>query len=235
MIFDPLYSTISSQFSNKEFVMTRSSQYNQTVFYLYQLSQAILCCQIPSVATMGGLQLEHCSHERDLGFWISTDLTWKKQVQTQSAKANKILGYVKRTTNSIKSIVTKRTSTGRGPSTGRGSSPVWAPQTVDNIKNIERIQRRATKYILGLPYRCSDTYKERLLQTDLIPLTYWQEYLDMVQLFKIITDITYVDKNIVPKVKKTRRSTRSGNNTDGIIVLEEELYRTSIHTLGRTW
>ena len=55
MIFDPQYSTISSQFSNKEFVMTRSSQHNQTVFYLYQLSQpqAILCCQIPSVATKG--------------------------------------------------------------------------------------------------------------------------------------------------------------------------------------
>ena len=62
MIFDPLYSTISSQFSNKEFVMTRSSQYNQTVFYLYQLSQpqAILCCQIPSVATKGEqLQIKH--------------------------------------------------------------------------------------------------------------------------------------------------------------------------------
>ena len=65
MIFDPLYSTISSQFSNKEFVMTRSSQYNQTVFYLYQsvnLSQpqAILCCQIQSVATKGEqLQIKH--------------------------------------------------------------------------------------------------------------------------------------------------------------------------------
>ena len=61
MIFDPLYSTISSQFSNKEFVMTCSSQYiNQTVFYLYQLSQAILCCQIPSVATKGEqLQIKH--------------------------------------------------------------------------------------------------------------------------------------------------------------------------------
>ena len=62
MIFDPLYSTISSQFSNKEFVITRSSQYNQTVFYLYQLSQpqAILCCQLPSVATKGEqLQIKH--------------------------------------------------------------------------------------------------------------------------------------------------------------------------------
>ena len=60
---------------------------------------------IETYYTMGDLQLEHCSHERDLGVWISTDLTWKKQVQTQSAKANKILGYVKRTTNSIKCIV----------------------------------------------------------------------------------------------------------------------------------
>ena len=63
MTLDPLYSTISSQFSNEEFVMTRSSQYiNQTVFYLYQLSQpqAILCCQIPSVATKGEqLQIKH--------------------------------------------------------------------------------------------------------------------------------------------------------------------------------
>jgi hypothetical protein len=40
--------------------------------------------------------LEHCSHEKDLGVWISYDLTWKKHVQTQSAKANKILGYMQR-------------------------------------------------------------------------------------------------------------------------------------------
>ena len=108
--------------------------------------------------TMGDLQLEHCSYERDLGVWISTDLTWKKQVEAQSGKANKILGYVKRTSNSIKSIDTKRTiylTIVRAHLAY--SSPVWAPQTADNIKNIERIQRRATKYILGLPYRYRDT------------------------------------------------------------------------------
>ena len=43
------------------------------------------------------------------------------------------------------------------------SSQVWAPQTVELIKEIERIQRRATKYILQLPYRFPDTYKERLI------------------------------------------------------------------------
>ena len=32
--------------------------------------------------------------ERDLGVWVSTDLTWKKQANEQTAKANTILGYV---------------------------------------------------------------------------------------------------------------------------------------------
>ena len=45
-------------------------------------------------------------------------------------------------------------------------------------------------------------YKEQLLETDLIPLTYWHEYLDMVQLFKIINNITYVDKDIVSEDNK---------------------------------
>ena len=60
MIFDPLYSTISSQFSNKEFVMTRSSQYNCILFISVITATGILCCQIPSVATKGEqLQIKH--------------------------------------------------------------------------------------------------------------------------------------------------------------------------------
>ena len=32
--------------------------------------------------------------ERDLGVWVSSDLTWKKQANEHTAKANTILGYV---------------------------------------------------------------------------------------------------------------------------------------------
>jgi hypothetical protein len=45
------------------------------------------------------------------------------------------------------------------------------PSNCGQHRNIDRIQRCATKYILEQPYRCSVTYKERLLQADLIPLT----------------------------------------------------------------
>ena len=49
--------------------------------------------------------------------------------------------------------------------------------------------------------------------------------MDMVQLLKIIYNITYVGKDIVPKVK-TRKSTKSGDKIDGTLVLEEQLCRT---------
>jgi regulator of sigma D len=76
-------------------------------------------------------------------------MTWKKQVQSQSAKAKQIFGYVKRTTNSIKSIATERTiylTIVRAHLAY--TSPVWAPQTVDNIRTlIEYNDARQNTYL----------------------------------------------------------------------------------------
>ena len=74
--------------------------------------------------------------QRDLGMSITSDLKWNKQVQDISLKANKMLGFVKRT--------------------------VWALQMVGKIQTIERVQRHATKFILSLPYRTDISYKDRL-------------------------------------------------------------------------
>jgi hypothetical protein len=45
--------------------------------------------------------LETSKHERDLGVWISNNLTWRKQVLEQCSKANKLLGFIKRSTRNI--------------------------------------------------------------------------------------------------------------------------------------
>ena len=46
--------------------------------------------------------------ERDLGVWVSSDLRWKKQVNEQAVRANKILEYVRRNTLFIKNTATRR-------------------------------------------------------------------------------------------------------------------------------
>ena len=50
------------------------------------------------------------------------------------------------------------------------SCHVWAPQSIDNISIIERVQRRTAKFILSLPYDTDISYRERLVTTANIPL-----------------------------------------------------------------
>ena len=54
------------------------------------------------------------------------------------------------------------------------------------IVEVEKIQRRATRFILTLLFRSETSYQDRLLKTGLPPLSYWHEYLDLVYLFKAI-------------------------------------------------
>ena len=51
-------------------------------------------------------------------------------------------------------------------------SQVWAPQAVNLTVDIERIQRRATKFILSLPYRSEVSYKQRILKIGLATTIY---------------------------------------------------------------
>ena len=48
------------------------------------------------------------------------------------------------------------------------------------IRRIERIQRRATKYILNLPFLCEESFKDGMIKLTLLSVSYWHEYLDIV-------------------------------------------------------
>ena len=140
---------------------------------------------------------------------ITSDLKWNKQVRDISLKANKMLGFVKRTTHVIcNQSVRKALYLTMVRSQLAYGSQVWAPQTVGNIQTIERVQRRATKFILSLPYRTDISYKDRLQILNIIPLCYWYEYLDMVYVFKSLKNDS--DSNI--SVKVSTRETRSASN-----------------------
>ena len=74
----------------------------------------------------------------------------------QSSRANKIPGYLKRNTryktNAIPGleIATDTVALVR-PHLGYATQ-IWAPQSIELIVKLERIQRLATKFILKLPY-----------------------------------------------------------------------------------
>ena len=103
--------------------------------------------------------LESTIHERDLGVWTSTNLTWSKHVQDLCVQSTKMLGYVRRSTLDIKTISVRRTLyLTLVRSKLCYASQVWAPQSVELIKRVERIQRPASKFILNLPFICDVDY-----------------------------------------------------------------------------
>ena len=93
-------------------------------------------------------------------------------------------------------------------------SQIWSPQSVTLILDIERIQRRPTKFILSLPFQTDVTYRDRLLMIGLLPLTYWHEYLDLVYVFKSL--LLSSDTNIT--IKPASRVTRRNEFPDQIIL-----------------
>ena len=57
------------------------------------------------------------------------------------------------------------------------------------------------------------TYKESLTQLNLLPLTYWHEYLDLVFFYKITNNLVSASSSILPS-QHSHRSTRSTHDPD---------------------
>lgn len=101
---------------------------------------------------------------RPIGIWITDTLTWSVHTHDRCVKANKMLGFLRRSSMEISDVKIRRTLYLAIVRSALGySSQVWSPQSIELITRKERIQRRATKYILKLPFACAETYQDRLI------------------------------------------------------------------------
>ena len=157
--------------------------------------------------------VETVETERDLGVLVTDNLTWNNHVRYQTSRANKLLGYIRRNTNFIKTLKVRRLMylTLVRPLLGYATQ-VWAPQAIGLIQSIERVQRRATKYILKLPFITEISYSSRLKILNLLPLTYWHEYLDLMFFFKMTNGHVNVNPLSLP-TERSARQTRSTSTT----------------------
>ena len=60
-------------------------------------------------------------------------------------------------------------------------SQLWRPNLIKDIKCLETIQRRATKFIMS---NTSTSYRDRLQSLHILPLMYWLEIQDIMYLVK---------------------------------------------------
>lgn len=150
-----------------------------------------------------------CS-QKDLGIFLSTNLSWSGHIDYILAKAYKTLNLLRRTFKNNNSVSTKKAlylSLVRSQVTF--CSQIWRPHKIKDIIRLENLQRRATKYIL---HDYISDYKTRLIALKLLPLMTWFEYNDVVFYFsctKSITERFNIFEYVTFSDRNTRSSTRS--------------------------
>ena len=147
--------------------------------------------------TINETPLESCDTEKDLGVRVSSNLTSEKQVSEQFAKANKLLRFVHRVSWYIQAPNASYTVPFYRPVPSRLRNQVWSPQSIGLLGRVENVQRRATKLMLKLPFRCDVTYKTLQL-THLLPISYWHEFLDTIFFYKAVNNLVFIDNKALP-------------------------------------
>ena len=132
------------------------------------------------------VELKCVDSQKDLGVIVTGNLLWNSHVDFISAKANRMLGFLKRNcSREISSDALKVLYLALVRSHLGYCSQIWAPQSViRNILLLESIQRRATKFICKLSKTDHYSYRDRFVHLNLLLLSYWLEYLDLVFFFK---------------------------------------------------
>ena len=152
--------------------------------------------------------------QKDLGVVVNTNLKWSSHISSISSKANKMLGFLYRTSDPRFGSTVKRSLYLSLVRSYLGyASEVWSPLHIGGLRTIEGVQRRATKYILGYPDALIP-YKERLIKLNLLPLSYWHEIRDLVFFFKAINGIYKIDITEFIKPKVIVMSTRHSCSLD---------------------
>ena len=82
---------------------------------------------------------------------VSHDLSWNNHADLISLKAQRMLNLLYRTSRDITDIGTKKLLyIAWIRSRLEYASVVWSPHTKRNINNLEQVQRRATRFLVGI-------------------------------------------------------------------------------------
>ena len=153
--------------------------------------------------------LNTSSSHKDLGIIISSDLDWSDHFQYISSQAYKTFCLLRRTFCNCNSIHAKKLLylSLVHPKLNYCFC-VWRPHLIKDIVSLEKVQRRATKFILN---DFSSDYKSRLLRLNLFPLMLLYEYYDIIFFFKCLKSPSSF--NINNYVSFASSSTRSSANS----------------------
>ena len=92
--------------------------------------------------------IKRTNAQKDLGGIITFDLKWNQHLSMVCAKANKMLGFIKRTSMDIRNEKPRLTLYKTMVQSQLSyCTLVWSPQSVSLILQVDNVQLRSTRYI----------------------------------------------------------------------------------------
>ena len=135
------------------------------------------CVSAPPTYFIDQSCIQSANHYKDLGVIINDDLTFSKHYDRIVSNAYKTLGVLRRTFYSTTISAKKKLYLSLIRSQLTYGSQLWHPHLLKDISALERVQRRATKYITG---DYTSDYKSRLISLHIFPLMYFLELSDIM-------------------------------------------------------
>ena len=132
---------------------------------------------------LNGFNIQHCDSVKDLGIMVCKDFKFGYQCSVASKKANKLLGYIKRSISSRSRDIVLPLYKGLVRPHLEYAVQFWSPYLRKDIDMIERVQHRATKMIRGF---WNLSYPDRLNELHMYTLEQRRIRGDLIQLFKFI-------------------------------------------------
>ena len=139
-------------------------------------------------------QLENVKEQKDLGVTIDYKLKFHTHTSAAIKKANKILGLIKRSFTSLDETTLPVLYTSMVRPHLEYGNVIWGPHFMEDIKAVERVQKRATRII---PRLRALPYIKRLETLNLPSLTYRRKRGDMIMLYKIMTNKINIKKEML--------------------------------------
>lgn len=158
---------------------------------------------------LGNWKLNRVIIEKDLGILISHNLNWNEHIDFIVSKSHRMLNLLYRTCKDISDTqVKKQLYLTWVRSRLEYACPVWSPYTKRNIRALEQVQRKATRFIVGKDLN----YNERLLKLELLPLIHRREILDLIFFYKCFKGICELDISQYVSFRINTRNLRSIDN-----------------------
>ena len=181
---------------------------------------------------MNGINMISCEEYKDLGLRFSKDLDCTKYIKEIALKASRICymvskGFrecgVERQALAFKTFIKPLLEY---------NSQVWSPSKVADIKNIEKVQRKFTKYLEGFN---GMSYKERLDKLEWRSLEWRRMENDLKLAFKIVNGMIYGEEEGELLRRSVNRTNYVGTRVETFTVRNNTRFNFFTNRVGRLW